>query len=41
MTRDRTGEPVDPDTVAASGDHHCRRGWLSRDGADQPVPCLT
>lgn len=37
-TRDRTGEPVDPDP--ADGGHRCRRGWLSRPSADAPVPCL-
>jgi hypothetical protein len=37
---DRTGEPVEPDDLAATGDHHCRRGWLTRPAVDEPIPCL-
>lgn len=33
VERDRTGEPIDP------GQHRCRDGWLSPEGADVPVPC--
>lgn len=40
MTRDRTGDTVEPDTRTASGDHLCRRGWLTRTDADKPRPCL-
>jgi len=38
MTRDRTGEPVDPD-ASAPGDippHTCDRGWSN---ADESRPC--
>lgn len=40
MTRDRTGDEIEPDTLAAAGEHLCRRGWLSSPGADSPIPCL-
>jgi hypothetical protein len=36
--RDRTGDVLEPDELAADERHRCWRGWLDPD-ADHPIPC--